>query len=97
MTISTRKKLDVLFDEHRCWPAFITLKTSGLTAFMWFVNDDDNCFVEVRDSTSGTDFLVVWRDGSEAGAAVVKDAGCVVELVLAKTAAIAAAHKSEDQ
>lgn len=89
MTTKVREELYALFDEHRCRPARITRLVGG-TSFAWFVDNNDDRFVEVRDSVHGADFLVVWRDGKEAAALVVDKPKHVVEMVTVKLKALAA-------
>ena len=84
------EELYALFDEYRCRPAKIAHQFNGTTGFVWFVDNNDDRFVEARDSVRGTDFLVVWRDGKEAAAIVVDKPKDVVEMVVAKLRALAA-------
>jgi hypothetical protein len=85
MTTRTREKLHDLLERERIRPARVVHHHLGTTSWTWFVDDDDDRFVEVRDSARGEDFLVVRRDGRAAEARVVGSAEEVVALVLGMT------------
>jgi hypothetical protein len=77
---SATKMLWALFvDQPK--PARVHHRVNGTTSFVWYVDNDDDRYVEVSDSVNSDDFLVVRRDHRRLWALVIGDPGLVVEAV----------------
>lgn len=71
MTTFDKDKLEKLLKTKSMRPARTHHRLDGLTTMVWFVDNDDDRFVELRDSVRSQGSLVLRRDGSRVSAGVV--------------------------
>lgn len=71
MTFDDQTKFYALLDKAHMRPAKTRHEVGCTTTFTWFVDNDDDRFVEVRDSVRGQEFLVLKRDGKTAEVSIV--------------------------
>jgi hypothetical protein len=71
MSLVDQEKLCQRLKAHHLYPARTHHLAGGRTSYHWFVDNHDDRYVEVQDSSESQDFLIVVRDGSEVNAGVV--------------------------
>ena len=81
MTTKDREKLYAELDKRSMRPARTRPEVGGATTLTWYVDDDDDRFVEVRDSVRGRKFLLVVRNNDYAMAKILNTAVDIAGLV----------------
>ena len=79
MTSNMKSLFASFVDKPR--PARVSRRVNGTTSLVWYVDNDDDRYVEVSDSVNSDDFLVVGRDHRKLWALVIGDPGLVVGAV----------------
>jgi len=78
MSMNNKEKLYLLLEKRNMRPARTHHLVDGRTAFVWYVDNDDDRYVRVEDSACSQDFLILVRNGREVTAHVL---GSVEEVV----------------
>ena len=78
---TSMEKLLELLDEHGPKPARVAHRVDGKTSLRFHVDDHDDRYVFVEDSTESDDFVVTCRNFREVRAVVAGDAHDVVTMV----------------